>query len=72
MTIGHQLPKNRPQRTLITWKIDMVIFHTHSKMSSILEAILEQLKPLMMSTNYRVTTRRSLPILYLIHYNNRP
>lgn len=43
MTIGHQLPKNRPQRTLITCKIDMVIFHTQFKMSSILGAILEQL-----------------------------
>lgn len=62
MAISHQLPKNRPQRTLITWKIDMVIFHTHYNMSSILEAILEQLKPLTMSSNCRVTMRRSLPI----------
>lgn len=39
MAISHQLPKNRPQRTLITWKIDMVIFHTHYNMSSHFRAI---------------------------------
>lgn len=71
MAISHQLPRNRPQRALITRKIDMVIFHTHYNMSSIFGTILEQLNPLTMSTNYRVAKRRSLPILYLLKHNNK-